>query len=72
MPDLQEKPNMPKLLALEALSEELCPSAVALGLVDGVHLGHAALLRFTAEEAKKRGLLPPRMLLLITLQRQVW
>ena len=30
-------------------------SAVALGFFDGVHLGHGALLRRTAAEAKRRG-----------------
>lgn len=34
------------------------PTAVALGFFDGVHSGHRALLRFTAEEAAKRGLVP--------------
>ena len=28
---------------------------IALGFFDGVHLGHAALLRRTAEEAARRG-----------------
>ena len=28
---------------------------LALGFFDGVHLGHAALLRRTTEEARKRG-----------------
>ena len=55
---MQEKPNIPQLLAPEALSDGLTPSAVALGLFDGVHLGHAALLRFTAEEAERRGAVP--------------
>ncbi len=31
---------------------------IALGFFDGVHLGHAALLRRTAEEAQKRGCIP--------------
>ena len=30
--------------------------AAALGFFDGVHLGHAALLRTAAEEAARRGL----------------
>lgn len=33
-------------------------TVIALGFFDGVHLGHAALLRRTAEEAKKRGCTP--------------
>lgn len=32
--------------------------AIALGFFDGVHTGHAALLRCAAEVAKKRGLIP--------------
>ena len=38
---------------------------IALGFFDGVHLGHGALLRRTAEEAKARGVRfgrPPRPL----------
>lgn len=31
---------------------------IALGFFDGVHLGHAALLRRTVEEAARRGLWP--------------
>lgn len=31
---------------------------IALGFFDGVHLGHAALLRRTAEEAARRGVIP--------------
>ena len=31
---------------------------IALGFFDGVHLGHAALLRRTVEEAQKRGATP--------------
>ena len=31
---------------------------IALGFFDGVHLGHAALLRRTAEEAARRGVVP--------------
>ena len=31
---------------------------IALGFFDGVHLGHAALLRRTAEEAARRGCAP--------------
>ena len=31
---------------------------IALGFFDGVHLGHAALLRRTAEEAARRGCTP--------------
>ena len=31
---------------------------IALGFFDGVHLGHAALLRRTAEEAARRGCIP--------------
>jgi len=31
---------------------------IALGFFDGVHLGHAALLRRTAEEARARGCIP--------------
>lgn len=31
------------------------PKVIALGFFDGVHLGHGALLRRTAEEAKDRG-----------------
>ena len=31
-------------------------TAVAIGKFDGVHLGHAALLRRTVEEAARRGL----------------
>ena len=31
---------------------------IALGFFDGVHLGHAALLRRTVEEAEKRGVIP--------------
>jgi riboflavin kinase/FMN adenylyltransferase len=31
---------------------------IALGFFDGVHLGHAALLRRTAEEARARGVIP--------------
>ena len=31
---------------------------IALGFFDGVHLGHAALLRRTAEEAARRGITP--------------
>ena len=31
---------------------------IALGFFDGVHLGHAALLRRTVEEAQKRGVTP--------------
>ena len=33
-------------------------TVIALGLFDGVYLGHAALLRRTAEEAEKRGCTP--------------
>ncbi len=33
-------------------------TAVALGFFDGVHIGHAALLRATAHAAQERGLLP--------------
>ena len=35
---------------------EIPSSALALGLFDGVHLGHRELIRKTAEEAKQRGL----------------
>ena len=31
---------------------------IALGFFDGVHLGHAALLRRTVEEAAARGVTP--------------
>ena len=31
---------------------------IALGFFDGVHLGHAALLRRTVEEAAARGAIP--------------
>ena len=31
---------------------------IALGFFDGVHLGHAALLRRTVEEAARRGVTP--------------
>ena len=31
---------------------------IALGFFDGVHLGHAALLRRTVEEARARGCVP--------------
>ena len=31
------------------------PKVIALGFFDGVHLGHGALLRRTAAEAKRRG-----------------
>ena len=31
---------------------------IALGFFDGVHLGHAALLRRTVEEAARRGVVP--------------
>ena len=31
---------------------------IALGFFDGVHLGHAALLRRTVEEAERRGVAP--------------
>ena len=31
---------------------------IALGFFDGVHLGHGALLRRTAEEAARRGCAP--------------
>lgn len=31
---------------------------IALGFFDGVHLGHAALLRRTVEEAARRGCTP--------------
>ena len=31
---------------------------IALGFFDGVHLGHGALLRRTAEEAAARGVTP--------------
>ena len=31
------------------------PKVIALGFFDGVHLGHGALLRRTAEEARRRG-----------------
>ena len=31
---------------------------IALGFFDGVHLGHGALLRRTAEEAARRGCVP--------------
>lgn len=48
---------MPEVLPLDALPSDR-PAAVALGLFDGVHRGHAALLRFTAEEGARRGALP--------------
>lgn len=48
---------MPEVLALDALPPDR-PAAVALGIFDGVHLGHAALLRLTAEEGAQRGAVP--------------
>lgn len=35
-----------------------CPSAVAIGNFDGVHLGHQALLEYVKEAAQARGLVP--------------
>ena len=46
------------LIRLEDLSAPLPPAAVCLGTFDGVHLGHQALLRATAEAAEQKGLLP--------------
>ena len=36
----------------------LCNTAVALGLFDGVHIGHRALISDTVEIARERGLIP--------------
>lgn len=42
----------------EVCMEEKIPAVVALGMFDGVHLGHRALIRRTAEEAKESGAKP--------------
>ncbi len=46
---------MQHFLQLEELSDPK-PTAVALGMFDGVHLGHQALLKTMAAEAREKGL----------------
>lgn len=46
------------LIRLDDLPAPLPPAAVCLGTFDGVHLGHRALLKATAEAAAQKGLLP--------------
>jgi len=46
------------LIKLEEYAAPAREAAVCLGTFDGVHLGHQALLRATAEAAAREGLLP--------------
>ena len=53
---LLEEISAEKLTAASVAGTRLAPSVVTIGVFDGVHAGHQALLRTTAQRAKKRGL----------------
>jgi len=45
-------------VGLDQVPADLGPTAVTIGVFDGVHLGHQALLARVVEEARSRGVLP--------------
>ena len=45
-------------VALDQVPADLGPTAVTIGVFDGVHLGHQALLARVVEVARSRGVLP--------------
>jgi riboflavin kinase / FMN adenylyltransferase len=45
-------------VGLDQVPADLGPTAVTIGVFDGVHLGHQALLARVVEEARARGVLP--------------
>ncbi len=47
-----------KIIEYPVAQEQTAPLAVALGIFDGVHLGHRRLIKLTVSEAKRRGLTP--------------